>query len=176
MGFLGGLEATTFTYGIIKCEGSLLQKLLDDIFIKETFNYLVPECLLKTVVGTEVARLGELTKGNQVVIKGFPLSEVAPLYSFVDPAIHIGSQGGKSLGWILPLGCGEPKVLHNSGGSRGVLRVRTNPPLELTKHLQGLQELGACTHKVEESIQPALGLQSQLISAPPPSECSPAPK
>jgi hypothetical protein len=117
-GFLGGLEATTFAYGIIKCEGSLLQKLLNDISIKETFNYLVAECLLKTAVGAEVARLGELTKGNQVVIKGFPnllfpLSEVAPLYGFVDPAMHIGSQGGNSLGWILPLGCGEPKVLHN---------------------------------------------------------------
>jgi hypothetical protein len=46
-----------------------LQKLLDDISIKETF---VPECLLKTVAGTEVAHLGELMKGYQVVIKGFP--------------------------------------------------------------------------------------------------------
>jgi hypothetical protein len=110
-GFLGGLEATTFAYGVVKCEGFLLQELLDDISIKETFDYLVPECLLKAVIGTEITRLGELTKANQEVVKGFPtllfpLSEVAPLYGFVDPAIHIGFQGGDGLGLILSLGCG----------------------------------------------------------------------
>ena len=43
----------------------------------------------------------------------FLLLEVAPLNGFIDPAIHIGFQGSDSLGLILLLGCGEPKVLHN---------------------------------------------------------------
>lgn len=63
-GFLGRLKAMALGYGVVKGKGFLSQELLDKFSVKETFDYLVPECFLEAVVVAKVARLGKFTKGD----------------------------------------------------------------------------------------------------------------
>lgn len=59
----GGPLATACCNGVLKCEVLLFQEVFHCIAIPEALNVLITDALLRTLVGAELARFGQLAQG-----------------------------------------------------------------------------------------------------------------